>query len=294
MEPTAILVIFAVGVVVGILSGLVGIGGGVLIVPFLYFFYDRPELFGVVVSPGVREVVAHGTSLFIIVPTSLRGALAYHRAGLVEWRAVWPIGLASVVSAVAGSQLALLLPPDVLRVAFGVLLVITGARLALSRKGAASDAPPREPNVSLPVTVPTGIAVGLFSALLGVGGGIVAIPLLLHLVHLDVRRVAATSIGIIAITATAGTISYMVSGLGEAGLPPYSLGYVHLGAGLAMFVGSVLSVRWGALLNQRLRPRTLALVFAAVFVLLGARLVLNNVGSLLASTAAAAPAVAAR
>lgn len=284
MDPLAILVVVGVGLVVGLLSGLVGIGGGVLIVPFLYFFYDRPDLFGVLVQPETRTILAHGTSLFVIVPTSVRGAFAYHRAGLVEWRAVWPVGAASVVAAVLGARLALALPPELLKMLFGVLLVFSGARMGL-RRPLPVDAVPREPRLSLAVTVVTGLAIGIFSVLLGVGGGIVAIPLLIHLIHLEVRKVAATSIGIIAITAAAGAASYMWSGREAPGLPPFSVGYVHVSAGVLMFLGAVASVRWGAVLNQRLKPRTLTLLFAGLFVLLGVRLIVTNARQLLALVA---------
>ncbi len=282
MGLLTVLTVFAVGLVVGVVSGLVGIGGGVLIVPFLYFFYANPAIFGVNVAPEAHIILAHGTSLFVIVPTSLRGVLAFHRRGLVEWRAVWPIGLGSVLAAVAGARLALYLPPDLLRVAFGGFLLLSGVQLALRRGGAAAvgDEGERAP-VALPLVALSGILVGIFSALLGVGGGIVAIPILMYLVRVEVRRVAATSMGIIAITASAGAAAYMVSGLGAPGLPPGSVGYVDVVTGLAMFLGAVTSVRWGAHLNQRLSPRALALVFAALFILLGARLMAGGARALL-------------
>jgi uncharacterized protein len=273
MEVVTLLVIIVVGLAVGILSGLIGIGGGVLIVPFLYFFYDRPDLFGVVVSPEARVVLAHGTSLFVIVPTSVRGAIAFHRAKLIEWRAVWPIGAASIVAALVGARLAVALPPGLLQAGFGLLLIGSGIRMLQRVRSQTAQAPRGPPRLGLGVTLVTGALVGLFSALLGVGGGIVAIPLLIHLIGLDIRQVAATSIGIITLTATAGTIGYMTGGLGEPGLPPGSIGYVHVAAGLVMFLGSVASVRWGAMLNQRLQPRTLAMLFGVVFIILGVRLI---------------------
>jgi uncharacterized protein len=288
MEVVTLLVIIIVGLAAGLLSGLIGIGGGVLMVPFLYFFYARPDLFGVVVSPDARVVLAHGTSLMVIVPTSIRGAWAFHRAHLVEWRAVWPIGAASMVAAFLAARVAVALPPEALKTGFGALLIFSGTRLLFPRKSASgSDAVPAEPRVDLGRTLLTGALVGLLSALLGVGGGTVAIPLLIYLVRLDMRRVAATSMGIIAITATAGTIGYIVSGLGAPGLPPWSLGYTHVSAAFAMFVGAVASVRWGAALNQKLKPRTLNLVFGVFFILVGLQLTWGNLLALARSASAA-------
>lgn len=283
------LVIIAVGLAVGLLSGLVGIGGGVLIVPFLYFFYDRPELFGVVVSPEARVVLAHGTSLFVILPTSVRGALAYNRSNLVEWRAVWPIGAASIVAALGGAHLASALPPEALKTGFGTLLIFSGLRLVYRRGKAVDSGPPAEPRLTLPRTITTGILVGLLSAMLGVGGGTIAIPLLIYLLKVDIRQVAATSIGIIALTAAAGTIGYMITGFEAPGLPRWSVGYVHLSAGLAMFIGSIASVRWGTVLNQRMRPRTLEMMFGAFFILIGLRLAGANLFALIVSGLSEAP-----
>lgn len=280
MGLLTVLTIVGVGLGVGLLAGLVGIGGGVLIVPFLYFFYGHPDLFGVTTAAEVTTVLAHGTSLLVIMPTSAWGAYVYHRKRLVEWRAVWPIGFASLFSAVLGAQLALTLPPEVLKLLFGVLLVVSGSRMAMNRPARGELPPAREPRLTPSVTIFIGLLVGLLSALLGVGGGIVAIPLLLYLAHVDVQRVAATSIGIISITALGGAASYMWSGAGHPGLPPGSVGYVHVPAAAAMFVGSVVSVRWGAALNQRLHPRTLTLVFAALFITLGLHLIVDNLQAL--------------
>ncbi|HEV2147933.1 MAG TPA: sulfite exporter TauE/SafE family protein [Longimicrobiaceae bacterium] len=282
MTLAAVLAALGVGIVAGLLSGLIGIGGGVLIVPFLYFFYAHPALFGHPVSAGLATVVAHATSLFAIVPTAIRGTQAFHRSDLVVWPAVWPIGLASTVAAVAAAGVADRLPPQMLRVGFGVLLVFSGYRLLRQRNQAEGEVPHGSDHLrlTLPVTIGTGLVVGTFSALLGVGGGIVAIPLLMNVVGIDVRRVAGTSMGIIAITSVAGVLAYVVGGIGEPGRPPLSLGYVDVAAGMAIFLGALLSVPWGAKLNQRMNPRGLALLFGTFLVLMGLRLVLENLGAL--------------
>jgi uncharacterized membrane protein YfcA len=271
MEVVTPIVIITVGLAVGLLSGLVGIGGGVLMVPFLYFFYDRPDLFGVVVSPESRVILAHGTSLFVITPTALSGAAAFNRAHLVKWRAVWPIGAVSVVAAFAGGALAMNLPPEALKTAFGALLIVSGVRLVYRRR-AGSPAAVSEPRLSAPRMIIAGVLIGLLSALLGVGGGTVGIPLLIYVLKLNMKEVAATSIGIMGFTAAAGALGYMFLGYGDPGLPHWSVGYVDLAAGLCLLAGAIVSVRWGAALNQKLEPRALELLFGTLFVLLGLRL----------------------
>lgn len=273
MTATVFLALVGAGLLVGFLSGLIGIGGGVLIVPFLYFFYAHPGWSGSALAPGLEAAVAHATSLFVIMPTGLRGAAEYHRSRLVAWEAALPIAAVSIPAAALGSQLALVLPPELLKAGFGVLLLFSGIDLVRSREAR----PPRhELRMNLPVALATGGTVGLFSALLGVGGGIIAIPLLVYLVGLDLRRVAATSIAIVALTATAGAIAYGFSGMGEPGRPAGSVGFVHVLAALPMIVGALLAVRWGAIANQRLEVRALRWLFGSVFVLLGVRLLVQN------------------
>ncbi|HEX7119979.1 MAG TPA: sulfite exporter TauE/SafE family protein [Longimicrobiales bacterium] len=273
MSVAVLLTLFGVGLLVGLVSGLIGIGGGVLIVPFLYAFYAHPAWSGVHIGSDVATTVAHATSLFIIVPTAIRGTLSYHRAGLVEWRAAMPIALASVASAIGGALLAVSLPQFALKVAFGTLLMLSGTDLLRDRSAAAGRRG-RSP-VALWKSIATGLVVGLFSALLGIGGGAIAIPLLLYVIGVGVREVAATSLAIVMCSALAGTLTYAAS-RPDAALPEGTFGYVHLLAALPILAGSVLAVRWGALLNQRLPARSLRTVFALVFILLGLRLVLLN------------------
>jgi uncharacterized membrane protein YfcA len=214
--------------------------------------------------------VPHATSLFIIVPTAVVGTIAYARAGLVAWQVAVPIAIASVLAAAAGAHLALLLPPDVLKLAFGVFLLLTAAQLIGREPPGRRGQPLR---LGWPVILPTGLVVGLLSALLGVGGGIIAIPLFLHVVRLDIDRVAATSLAVVTIAASAGTLTYVLAGWTDSGAPAGSLGYVHATVALPILIGSLATVRLGTRVNQRVDRRTLRWIFAMVFLVLGGRLV---------------------
>lgn len=272
MTAAALLALIVVGFAVGFLAGLVGIGGGVLIVPFLYFFYAHAAWSGVSIPPSLHATVAHATSLFIIIPTAMAGTATYARNGLVAWRTALPVAVFSMVLAAVAAKLATSMPPEVLKVAFGTFLVLTGIQL-LTRRAARVSGPPRS---NLVAAGATGALVGIFSALLGVGGGLVAIPMLMYVVRLDIRHIAATSLAIVAFAATAGTVTYMLTGAGTMGLPPGHVGYVHVAAALPMLPGAVLAARWGARLNQRLDARKLRWIFAVMFAALGANLVIRN------------------
>jgi uncharacterized membrane protein YfcA len=277
MTLAALLSLAVVGFGVGLLAGLIGIGGGVLIVPFLYFFYAHAAWSGITLSPALHATVAHATSLFIIVPTALMGTAEYSRTRMVVWPAVLPVALPSAIAAVGGVFIASRVPAEVLKVTFGVFLLFTAIQLVVRRVTAEA----RPLRVNMKTAGITGLVVGVLSALLGVGGGIVAIPLLLHLLHVDIERVAATSLAIVAAAATAGMITYIMVGQTATGLPAGHLGYVHVWAALPMMPGALIAVRWGAKLNQRLNARRLRLLFAGVITILGLRLVLSNLASLL-------------
>jgi uncharacterized protein len=280
----------AVGVAAGFLAGLVGIGGGVLMVPFLYFFYAHAAWSGVSVPAELHVTLAHATSLFIIVPTAVLGTISYARAGLVSWHAALPIAVASLIGAQLGVALALLAPGELLQLAFGTLLLFYGVQLARRRA-------PRRPAEAVPTAVgeadtsdggsdartgsvvalgAVGLLVGAVSALMGVGGGLVAVPLLIHVARIGIRRVAATSLAIVCFAAPAGAIAYIVRGWGETGLPPGSAGYVHVVAAVPMLLGSLVAVRLGTRVNQAVETETLRRIFAAALMVLGVRLVVAS------------------
>ncbi|MBI4543740.1 MAG: sulfite exporter TauE/SafE family protein [Gemmatimonadetes bacterium] len=276
MAAELVLALVGGGLAVGVLAGLVGIGGGVLMVPLLYFFYGHVERGGAELLPALQVPVAHATSLFIIVPTAIWGTVAYHRHRLVAWRIALPMAAASAAAAVLGTRLALLLPASALKAAFGALLLGLAADLLHRQHGALAPAAVRPG-----LTVLAGVLVGLLSALLGVGGGLIAIPLLVYVVRLELPRVTATSLAIVAFAAAAGALGYIVQGWNVPELPPENLGYVDPLVALLMLVGSLPAVRWGTALNRRLQPRALRAAFALLFTLLGLELIVENLAALL-------------
>jgi len=275
MSLLALALTLLYGGVVGVVSGLVGVGGGIVMVPLLYVLFAHPEWSGISIPPVYHAVVAHATSLFVIVPTAVAGILAYHRSKLVAWRVALPMAGVAGLAAMGGVQVAVRLQPELLKAGFGAFLFVSGLNLLIASRweGRSGDGG----NKGLAFAVAGGILIGFITALLGVGGGIVAIPLLIYLVRLDVKKVAATSLGIVVFSALTAALTYALNGWGHPELPPGSAGYIFLPAGLALLPGAVLTARFGVKLNQRLNPRALKVLFGFVFLLIGLRLLLGNI-----------------
>ena len=273
MSALVLVALVLVGLLVGFVSGLVGIGGGVLIVPFLYFFYNHPGFSGAHIPEDLHTLAAHATSLFVMVPTAISGARSYNKAGLVVWRAALPIAALSVVAVVGGELLAEHLPSNIVRIAFGCFLLFTGVQLSLRKHD-----PEAEPHVHMNpvVIVLIGIIVGVMSGLMGIGGGAIAGALLIHFLGFDLKQAAATSLTIVLFAAIVGTIAYAVRGLGVEGMPPGSVGFVHVLAGVPIMIGSLITVRLGTSANQRMDALALKRVFAVFFTVLGIYLIWSN------------------
>jgi hypothetical protein len=266
---------FAVGLLAGGLAGLIGVGGGVILVPFLYFFLTHPELGGVFVQAGDQAVVAHATSLIAIVFISIRGAYLYTRSGLVDWKSVRAMALASVIAAVVTARLAISVPGELLKLIFGIFLIIVAVPMLVgSDRNPAADAAGAAKFRGGGVI--GGGAVGFFSALLGVGGGTVTIPVLIYWLHVPMKKVAGTSLGLIPFTAAAGVLGYAIAGVQAAGDLSGLATYLHLPAAAGLTAGALVAVPIGSRLQSRLSPRALRRLFAVVFFLLGARLVIVN------------------
>ncbi len=275
------LAVLAVGLLAGAVSGLVGIGGGAVMVPFLYFFLARSELAGVAVPLADQAVVAHATSLLVIVPVSLRGAWLYHREGLVAWAAVWRMGIASIAGAILGARVAVAVPGELLKLAFGLFLLTVATRLAIGRREARRDLSEERPGQHMGRALAGGAAVGFFSALLGVGGGLVAIPVLIYWLHLPIRNVSATSLAIITFTAATGVVAYAVTGWIAESSSVGAFSYFHLPAGLGLAVGALSAVPLGTRAQLRMPTHALRGLFAVVFFVLGIRIAVGNLLALL-------------
>jgi len=259
------------GGVVGAVSGLLGIGGGVLVVPFLYFLMAGSGWSGLMVLSEHEAALAHATSLALIIPTALSGVLAFRRAGALELPPLGPLAVGAGMGAVVGAWVATSSPAAVLKAAFGFFLLIMAARLLgilPSPEGAAEKG---VRGVGLGPGLVGGGMIGFFSAVLGVGGGLVAIPILLRWGGISLERVVPVSLVLVIFASLAGTGGYAWAGSGVDGLPSGALGYVHLPALVAMLPGAIFLAPLGAAWNRRMPVAVLRRVFGVLLLVVGAR-----------------------
>lgn len=254
----------AVGAIAGILAGLMGIGGGLVIVPLLVFCFSLQD----VVQVHIMHL-ALGTSLATIIFTSVASFLAHHRRGAVHWDIVRLIVPGIIVGTLAGAYFASLLSTGVLKGFFGVFLYYVGVQMLLNRKP--------EPSRTLPGKIGmfnAGSIIGIVSSLLGIGGGTLSVPFMMWC-NIPVHHAIGTASAIGFPLAAAGTVGYIWTGLQAEGLPAYSVGFISLPALLGIVSASILTAPLGARLAHWLPVRELKRIFAVLLLLVGSKMLFS-------------------
>ena len=242
--------LLAIGAFAGVIAGLLGVGGGIVLVPA--FFYAFTSLgYG---SDQVMQVCL-GTSLATIVVTSIRSVLAHHKKGAVDWallRGWWPF---IAVGAVAGFALASTLKSSTLQGIFGILALIAGAYMGFGR--ADWRLGPAMPDGILRASLAA--ALGFFSALMGIGGGTFGVPMM-TLYSLPIHRAVATAAGFGMIIAVPSALGFLSLSIENA--PPYSVGAVNLPAFAVIVAMTLITTPIGVKLAHRMDAAPLKRVFA--------------------------------
>jgi len=237
----------------GVLSGSLGIGGGVLLVPSL------------VLLRGVPQKVAQATSLVMVSVTALAATTVYLLGGRVAWSAVPFLVAGGLVGVQAGTALVVRVRSRWLQIAFSALLILVAARLAVPTAAGAAPASGLPELTPAPIAayVVSGAAMGLLSALFGIGGGIILVPILVLLMGYGQLVAAGTSLSVMVVIALYGAVR-----LSRSGLTQWRAG-LRFGAGGV--IGSVVGASVAALLPER----ALAVVFAVLLLVVGVRLALH-------------------
>lgn len=255
-----LLIYVVTGAIVGVAAGLLGIGGGLLIVPVLstvfVYFLDTPEVVH----------LAIGTSLATIVITSFSSARAHHKHGAVRWDAFKLLTIGVLIGAFIGAWSSQFVASDLLGKIFGILELLIAINMLMSFK----PSPHRE----LPGLVgntAAGSVIGGLSSLVGIGGGTLTTPYLVWN-NISMHQAIATSTAVSLPVAIAGSIGYFMAGLGATDLPPFASGYIYWPAFFGIVLASYFTAPIGAKLAHQLPVKTLKRFFGIFLIILAIKM----------------------
>jgi uncharacterized membrane protein YfcA len=260
----------ATGLIAGILAGLLGVGGGIVIVPVLYAVLTALD-----VDVDVRMHVAVATSLATIIPTAISSARAHARKGAVDGALARSLAPWNFVGATGGAALAVSMGGAALGRVFGIIALLVAADLIRQtiRPPAASSS--LAPRISRWVAAPIGAVIGFLSALMGIGGGTLAVPTLTYL-GVPMHRAVATSAALGLVIALPSVVGYVAGGWSVSQLPPFSMGYVNV-AGFALIAGvTFMSAPLGTRIAHAVSARALRIAFALFLTLTAMRMLLGG------------------
>jgi uncharacterized membrane protein YfcA len=269
--------LLVLGAATGFAAGLLGIGGGMLLVPFLTMLLTARGL-------PLEHVVhmALATSLATILFTSVSSLRAHDAHGAVRWDIVRPLAPGILVGALVGAQIAGALPTAVLALLFALFVSFSATQMLMDRKPA--------PHRDLPGTAGlfgVGTGIGGFSSLVGAGGGFISVPFMLWC-NVRMHHAVGTSAALGFPIAAAGTLGYVVAGLRETGIRTCSastvldcsVGFIYLPALLAVATASMFFAPLGARAAHRLNSQSLSKLFAVLLYLLAGYMLHKGVRTL--------------
>jgi uncharacterized membrane protein YfcA len=252
----------ATGVIAGIIAGLLGVGGGIVIVPVLYHM-----LLALGVDESVVMHVAVGTSLATILGTGTSSALAHYRRGSVDLDLLKRWWLPIAVGVITGTIIGGNVSGTVLSLIFATVALAVAVNMTFRKDGIAlAGSLPGTPLKEL-----LGLLIGSISVMMGIGGGTLSVPIL-TLFSYPIRLAVGTASAIGLIIAIPGTIGALYYGWGVDGRPDYSLGYINLVGFLLIIPTSTLAAPWGARIAHTINPRALKIVFATFLAFTGLRM----------------------
>lgn len=250
-----IIILLATGMCAGFAGGLLGLGGAFLMGPVQYFVYIN---MGIPADIAIK--MALGTNLLVVLPTAISGSFRHHRKRAVFWRAAVIMGSCSLIASFGGATLATHLPGTVLRMTFGAIVLVAAIRMLTLRLPDAKEKYRDNPWLWAVWALP----IGLVSGLIGVGGGIVAVPIMTLALRFKMHNAVATSLGMMILTSTGGIIGYIINGIGVINPAPYTIGYINLQSWLLLAVSSIGLAQVGAITAHRLPATQIKYIFIAV------------------------------
>ncbi|MBZ2165946.1 sulfite exporter TauE/SafE family protein [Methanobacterium spitsbergense] len=251
------------GVLVGFTSGLLGVGGGFIMVPVQFFL-----LTSLGIDPTTAIRVAFGTSLAVILPTAISGTIGHKRRGAVLTEPTVFMGISGIIAAFIGGTLASNIPGEYLKIIFGVLVLVAATWMLVAKYPEHGS----EPKKGILKYLIIGFIAGILSGLLGIGGGVILVPILSILMGFSMHRAVGTSTAVLIFTSLGGIIAYTLNGVNISGLPPYSIGYVNLIQLITLSIITVPMAQLGVNASHKIPERELRYLYIAVMFYIGLKM----------------------
>ncbi|MGB3221569.1 MAG: sulfite exporter TauE/SafE family protein [Desulforhopalus sp.] len=261
---TTLLTYCAVGAIAGILAGLLGIGGGLVIVPMLVYVFALNNI-----PPELTMHLALATSMASIMFTSISSFMAHHKRGAVRWNVVKRIVFGILTGTFLGSCFASAMSTNFLKVFFVIFLYFVSLQLLFNKKPKGGRDLPGKAGM-----FGVGNGIGVVSSLVGIGGGTLSVPFMLWC-NIPVHHAIGTSAAIGLPIAIAGTVGYIINGWNAAALPQYSVGYVYLPALIGIAAISVLTAPLGVKLAHSLPVDRLKRIFSLLLFAVATRMLMG-------------------
>ena len=263
MAIAHIITLLATGTGVGFASGLLGFGGAFIMTPVQYIVFTSMGL-----PTDMAIKLAFGTSLLVILPTAASGVWRHSKQGAVQWKTAIIMGSCGLAASFGGATLATHLPGATLKLAFGALVIAGGIRMLTTQPSQIEDEPKNNPWLWVAWAIPIGFVTGV----LGIGGGVLAVPVMVLALKFKIHNAVATSLAIMLFTSVGGVIGYIINGLGVPNLPAHSIGYVNLLSWFLLAVTSVGMAQVGAITAHKLPAKQLGYIFIAVMFYMGLKM----------------------
>lgn len=255
------------GAVAGFTSGLLGVGGGLVIVPALTFLLSHY----LKLSDNITLHLAIGTSLASIIITAGMSARGHHQRGVVIWPLVWRFAPGLIIgSLVLGPVLAVFLPVYVLRVIFASFCVWMSLQLLLTSKQPRDSVTDQHPHFFIPAVI-----IGALASIIGIAGGSLA-AMVLSWYRYSMREIIGTTAAIGLPVAICGTIGFIITGWHQSGLPAWTSGYVYWPAFAGIAIGSSFANGFGVSLAHKIDVKHLKRIFAVLLLFIAIHMVWLN------------------
>ncbi|NVK25884.1 MAG: sulfite exporter TauE/SafE family protein [Gammaproteobacteria bacterium] len=254
------------GILAGVLSGLLGIGGGIVIVPALIYLLPILDA----IDDSNVALVAIATSLFTIIVTTFSSAKSHYKKGNLDIAFTLPIIIAVAVTAFIAPYVATWLGGESLKILFAVLMMLLAVNMTQSRHSSTEqDVPASKVTLAF-----GGVLTGFLAAIAGLGGGAILVPYL-SFIKVNIRKAIAAAAASGMVVAIFGTIGFMINGWYFSDDPDF-IGFVHWPTAIGIMIFSYLSAPYGVKLGQRLNQSQLKKVFALFMILVAVEMLIEQ------------------